>query len=274
MEKSKQLIFICVVIIGIIIVGLGIGCYILDNKDEQKEADIRKLLVQELRLSDRTVEYGTEINLLNEEFEGVDTNYDVYVGDNKVTTYKFDKLGQVQFIETNYTYYKSFLNQTKKVEVKKVSTYTVEDTKKPIIEGVSNKEITIGDSIDLKAGITARDEIDGELDIIIEGDVDTNTVGEYNIKVMAKDKNDNTTENTFTVKVNNKLQEKKETKSNNSKNTNNSSKSSANGNKTNNSKVENGQKEQSTYNYETYGDKIYFEEDRGENGNHSEKFAW
>lgn len=280
MKKNKKIIVICVIIIGIVIVGLCIGYYILDNKDKQKEADIRKVLEQELRLSDKIVEYGTEINLLNEnkisnaEFESVDANYNIYLGDNKVTTYKFDELGEIQFTEANYEFYKNFLNQTKKIEVERVSTYTVEDTKKPIIEGVSNKEIIVGDNIDLKDGITARDEVDGNLDIVVEGEVDTNIAGEYNIKVIARDKNDNTTEETYIVKVNNKPEVKKEIKSNNSGNTNNSSKNPSKKNETNNSKNTSKETEQSTYNYQTNGDKIYFEEDRGENGNYSEKFTW
>lgn len=282
MKKSKSLIVICVIIIGIIIVGLGIGYYILDNKDKQREANIRMMLEQELRLLDKTVEYGTTINLIDENrisnnlLEDIENYYDIYVGDNKVTDYKFNEIGEVKFTEVNYAYYKNFLNQPKKVEVKKVSTYTVEDTKKPIIEGVADKEITVGDNIDLKEGIIAKDEVDGEVDVIIEGNVDTNTSGEYPIKVIAKDNNENTTEETYIVKVNNKPEVKVEAKSNNSRNTNNSSKSSVNKNTSNNSQNTNGktQEEQSTYTYKTYGDKIYFEEDRGENGNYSEKFTW
>ncbi len=37
-------------------------------------------------------------------------------------------------------------------------------TKKPIIEGASDKEITEGDTIDLRQGIKARDEVDGNLE--------------------------------------------------------------------------------------------------------------
>ncbi len=274
MKKSKKLVLICVIIIGIIIVGLGIGYYILDNKDKQKETDIRKVLEQELGLSDRIVEYGTEINILDEMPKNVNFNYDkkIYVGDKEITDYKFDEIGEIKFTEVNYTYYNSFLNQTKKVEVKKVSTYTVEDTKKPIVEGVTDKEITVGDSIDLKEGIIARDEVDGDLEIIIEGNVDTNTAGEYTVNVMAKDKNGNITEDTYIVKVNNKSEAQKKT----NRNVSSSSNSSANKNTSNNAQSTSGNTkgEQSTYNYETYGDRIYFEEDRGENGNYSEKFTW
>lgn len=278
MERRKVLILICIFIIGIIIVGLGIGYYIFDNKDKQIETDIKKALEQELRLTNKTVEYGTEINLLDENKIAKDNEKivtKIYIGDTEVTTYKFDEIGKVEFTEVTYTYYTTFLNQEKRVEVKRISTYTVEDTKNPIIEGVSDKTITIGDNIDLKEGITARDEIDGNIEIITEGDVDTNTAGEYNVKVIAKDKNGNITEETYVVKVNNKLEEKQEINTNKATE-NNSSKNSISTNSSNNSQSvnKNTQEEQTTYNYETYGNKIYFEEDRGTNGNYSEKFTW
>lgn len=280
MKKNNKLILISVIIIGIMIVGLGIGYYILNNRDKQRETDIKAILDKELRLSDTTVEYGTEINLLDEKIENLDSKKDivnkVYVGDNEITTYKFDKLEDVQFTEINYTYYKNFLNQTKKVEARKVITYKVEDTKKPIIEGVVDKTVTVGDNIDLKEGITARDEVDGKLEIMLEGSVDTNTVGKYNVKVIAKDKNDNLTEDAYVVNVIEKQEVKQEKNTNNKINRNNSSKNSTSTNSSNKSKSTSikSQEEQSTYNYETYGNKIYFEEERGENGNYSEKFSW
>lgn len=270
--KSKKLILVIVIIIGIVVIGLCVGAYILNNKDKEKIAYIQEMLKQELRLSDRTIEYGTEINFIEED-ENKGTNHKFYIDNHEISNYKFDKLGNIEIYEINYTYYTNFLNQTKKIEVNKVSTYMVEDTKKPIIEGVSDKEIIVGDSIDLKAGIVARDEIDGILDIVIEGEVDTNTSGEYYIKVIAKDRNDNTTEVTYVVRVNNKQEVRKETKN---INTNKSSKDSVNKDTSNKSQSTNGksQEEQSTYQYKTYGDKIYFEEDRGEKGNYSEKFTW
>lgn len=280
MKKNNKLILISVIIIGIMIVGLGIGYYILNNRDKQRETDIKAILDKELRLSDTIIEYGTEINLLDEKIENLDSKKDIvkkiYVGDNEITTYKFNKLEDVQFTEVNYTYYKNFLNQTKKVEARKVITYKVEDTKKPIIEGVVDKTVTVGDNIDLKEGITARDEVDGKLEIMLEGSVDTNTVGKYNVKVIAKDKNDNLTEDAYVVNVIEKQEVKKEKNTNNKINRNNSSKNSASTNSSNKSKSTSikSQEEQSTYNYETYGNKIYFEEERGENGNYSEKFSW
>ena len=93
MKKSKSLIVICVIIIGIIIVGLGIGYYILDNKDKQREANIRMMLEPELRLSDKTVEYGTTINLLdeNEIFNSLLEDIEI--------EYEFDLLRLIIFVD-------------------------------------------------------------------------------------------------------------------------------------------------------------------------------
>jgi len=270
MKSTKRLIFIGIVIIGIILF-LGSAYYLLDRKDKVKEERIKMMLQQEFSLSDKIVEYGSEINLL-EEKNNKEILSKIYVDDEEVTTYKFEKLGEVEFTEVNYAYYSTFFNKEKKIEVKKVSTYTVEDTMKPILEGVSDKTITVGEDIDLKEGITARDEVDGILEIVVEGEIDTNTVGEYNIKVMAKDKNENVTEDTYTLRVNSKPEVKKQTTNSITNKANGSTnKSSVNNHKETKNKEET---EPATYTYETYGDKIYFEEDRGQNGNYSEKFTW
>ena len=298
-NKKRRLI--CIVIIGIILLGLIVGFFIVENNDKQKEAKIKSELEQEFVLEDKTVEYGSEVNFYNEKEVSDENGSDkivskIYIGDEEITTYKFDKVGEVKFTQVNYAYYKTFFNNTKKVEVEKETTYIVEDTRNPIIEGVSDKTITVGDGIDLKDGIIARDEVDGKLEIAINGEVDTNTPGEYNINVIATDKNNNVTEISYKVIVN----EKKETQigknetinSNNTDqgNTNKTTTSDSNNvnqsntNKTtmgnsNNTKQENNNnnnttEETSTYNYETYGNRIYFEEDRGENGNYGEKFTW
>ena len=80
-------------------------------------------------------------------------------------------------------------------------TINVADSNKPEIEGVSDKDIYVGTNIDLKEGITAKDKVDGQLDIQIEGTVDINKAGEYLIKVKAVDKNNNETTKEFKVNV-------------------------------------------------------------------------
>lgn len=165
---------------------------------------------------------------------------------------------------------------------------------------LTDEEITEGDTIDLKQGITARDEIDGNLEIVVEGEVDTNKVGEYEIKVKATDNN---TEVTYKVKVNAKPEEVSEStttqsnqstqsttnKSNNSttNKTINSNTSSTNNKTTANSNASNQANkttestsdktelpdEPTTYTGETDENKYSFQ-DRGEGGNYGEKFTW
>lgn len=52
-----------------------------------------------------------------------------------------------------------------------------------IIYGVTDHTIHVGDDIDLLAGVSAKDKIDGDLtaQIIVDGDVNTNIVGDYNV---------------------------------------------------------------------------------------------
>ena len=298
-KKGNKKIIISIIAVLFIILILATSFTILISKDNQKQKGIKSLIMKEFKLQDTTVEYGTEINFQNEiqnaEFSKIDKNYNIvetiyengittkiYVGDTQITSYKFDKVGSVEFTEIGQVYYRNFLNQTKLIEMKKTSVYTVEDTKKPIIEGITDKTIYIGDAIDLKEGITAVDEIDGELEIRIEGEADTNTAGEYSIKVIAEDKNGNVTEEIYNVTVNNKpeINNSSTTKTTNTSgnksnsSSNNKSNSSGNSGNGSNNSGSNSLSEPTTYNYETYGNKIYFEEDRGEDGNYSEKFTW
>ena len=85
--------------------------------------------------------------------------------------------------------------------VETTATYKVQDTQKPVIEGVKNKNILEGTSIDLKEGIKAKDPVDGDLGVIIEGNIDIYTPGKYTLKAKAADKNGNESEEEFTVTV-------------------------------------------------------------------------
>lgn len=297
MKKSKIILGI---IIGILIIAIGlcITFHVLTKKENKVIAQIKQNLENKLTLEDMTYEYGSEITLqeLN-----LDSNVKVYINNQELNnTYKFTEVGEYRLKAETSQIYKNFLNKEKIIIAEKEATIKIDDTKKPIIEGVTDKEITEGDTIDLKQGIMARDEIDGDLEIIIEGEVDTNKVGEYEIKVKATDKNNNTTETIYKVKVNAKSEEVSENattqsnqntqsgtnKSNNSttnkstdsntSNTNN--KTTANNNANNQTTKSTSGKTKSSdepksYTGETDGNKYYFQ-DRGENGNYGEKFSW
>lgn len=300
MKKSKIILGITIGIL-IIAVGLGITYYALTKKENKVIAQIKQDLENKVTLEDKVYEYGSEITLqkLN-----LDSNVKVYINNQELNnTYKFTEVGEYRLKAETSQIYKNFLNKEEIIIAEKEATIKVEDIKKPIIEGVTDKEITEGDTIDLKQGITARDEIDGDLEIIIEGEVDTNKVGEYEITVKATDKNNNTTEVTYKVKVIAKPEEVSEStttqsnqstqsttnKSNNSttNKTTNSNTSSTNNQTTANSNASNqankitestldkteSSDEPTTYTGETDGNKYYFQ-DRGEDGNYGEKFSW
>ena len=265
--KKRNIWIICIIIVTIILLGLVIGFLILNYKDKQKESQIKEELEKKFILNNETVEYGTEINFSNEK----DIKSIIYFNDEAIDTYKFNEIGEVKFTEVNYEYYNTFLNKPKKVEAKKEFIYIVEDTNKPIIEGIEDKHITVGDDIDLKEGITAKDAVDGNLEILVDGEVDINTAGEYTVKISAKDKNNNITEAEYKVIVD-KKEEKKTSNSSNNESTIN--KNETNNSSSNKKQEQNNTNETRTYTYETDGNKYYFEEDRGENGNYGEKFSW
>lgn len=221
-KGNKKIIIISIIsIIAIIVIGLIVTYFILSNNDKVKENEYKELLQSKLTLQDKIVEYGTE-----EIFE-IQDNVKVYKDSNEVKIYKFNEVGSVTFIESIKGIYKNIFNQDKEIEVSKNVVYTITDTKAPIIEGVEDKTIVEGTEIDLKEGIRAYDEIDGDLDIVVEGEVDTNTVGEYTVSIKAVDKNNNETTKEYKVIVEEKPQVKNIT---NKKNNKTSSKSSLSNN--------------------------------------------
>lgn len=74
----------------------------------------------------------------------------------------------------------------------------------PVLNGVVDKTITIGDSFDKMAGITATDKEDGDLTskIVVQGNVNTTNVGTYKLTYTVKDSEGLTTtkDRTITVK--------------------------------------------------------------------------
>lgn len=151
---------------------------------------------------------------INEEEQTTDNTYKfLQLNDNKIRCiiYELDSSKKVVNINIDNSSFLNFFKnsaikyESQEIELEKEYNYKIVDTQNPIIEGVADKEIFKGDDIDLKAGISAKDPVDGELEISIEGEVKKDEVGEYLIKVKATDKNSNESTAEFKVKVKEKI---------------------------------------------------------------------
>lgn len=108
--------------------------------------------------------------------------------------------------------YQLVKTHTENIECTKTITINVKDTIFPKITGVSNKTITVGDTIDVKSGVSASDEREGEIELVVEGSVNTAKAGTYTIKFSATDRNGNKTTQEMKVTVNEKPKPKTTTK--------------------------------------------------------------
>ncbi|MDY0276669.1 MAG: DUF5011 domain-containing protein [Acholeplasma sp.] len=78
-----------------------------------------------------------------------------------------------------------------------------EDTTKPEIKGVDAVEISVGDTFDPKVGVTATDDVDGDItaSIVVDGTVNVERAGTYELKYTVSDKAGNTAEKKRVVVV-------------------------------------------------------------------------
>ncbi|MGL5084284.1 MAG: glycosyl hydrolase family 18 protein, partial [Clostridium sp.] len=94
------------------------------------------------------------------------------------------------------------LTTTKKSSVKVVEE-VIEENTAPILNGLSDKTIVVGESFDKMVGVTATDLEDGDLTskIKVEGNVDTNKAGVYSVKYTVEDSKGLVTTKIITVTV-------------------------------------------------------------------------
>ncbi len=165
---------------------------IIDYKEEVGNSTTWTYEDLENKLIDKTkLVKGTEIKITinNEVFKEGDT-YTFVIGETKIDIY----------LNKTYTY-KVFKEETEVIENKKEIVITIKDTVAPVLEGVKNQTITVGDNLDLLKGITAKDEVDGDVEVKVEGEVDIKKAGTYKVKVYAEDKSGNRAEQEMTVTV-------------------------------------------------------------------------
>lgn len=95
-----------------------------------------------------------------------------------------------------YTFNKGFVDKTE-------PPVKPESNEKPVLYGVKDKEIKLGDEFDPKYGVTANDKEDGDLTakIIVYGKVDVTRAGNYNLKYEVVDSNGNVSIKEITISV-------------------------------------------------------------------------
>ena len=210
-QKKKKIIIGATTIAVIILMTGGIATGIVFNKEEAiKKAnmqEVRKIL-DESEIQDKTCEYGTTINVKDFKFpKGVKVMIN---GQEIRDTYTFNTLGKTEVKLEGIVLYKDFFNKNKELKDIKLVSYNIVDTTKPEIIGAEDKTIKQGDQINLKDNIKVEDNVDKDLEVKINGNVDTNTPGEYEITYTATDRSNNTTEKKIKIKVEAKEQEKVE----------------------------------------------------------------
>lgn len=211
-ERTKKtkvlkivLIISCVLIISAIVTFVLFYLFFQKTKSQIVETNSKCI-----KNNEETIEYGTHLSyeqLLEKVVSKTDlfknTKLKISINDALIDEnqeYVFDTVSNniIVKIETLCPVV-SFLNQEATTSEEIV--WKVQDTKKPVLSGISDKEITVGDAFDAKAEISAKDEVDGDLEVIIEGEIDINKPGEYTLIAKAIDKNQNEITQSFKVIV-------------------------------------------------------------------------
>ncbi|MGL4662782.1 MAG: immunoglobulin-like domain-containing protein, partial [Culicoidibacterales bacterium] len=95
-------------------------------------------------------------------------------------------------------------NSTTATQTVTVKAKVIPDTEKPVLSGIApTVELVEGDTFDSKSGISATDNIDGDVTskIVMSGTVDTTKAGTYTLTYTVVDKAGNSTTTTQTVTV-------------------------------------------------------------------------
>lgn len=75
----------------------------------------------------------------------------------------------------------------------------------PVISGTADKTFTLGDKIAYLSGITATDDVDGEVDVEVDKSaVDTDTPGTYEVTYKAVDAAGNVATKTANITIENR----------------------------------------------------------------------
>lgn len=215
-KKSSKLKKIIIIVIILLLVVCGIFYYLVERQKTVIKNNIEKIKNQN---QTAFIDYKNNIeflttwsydelknNLINEKNIKKGTNIEINVDSKKIdekNEVNFEKVGKVNidiYLTNNYKY-KIIKEHVEKIKNHKKITLKVQDTISPVLNGVSNKTITVGDNFNILDGITATDEKEGNIAVQTEGEVDTSKVGTYKVKIFAVDKNGNKAEQEMEVVV-------------------------------------------------------------------------
>jgi len=198
-KKSKKKRKLIKVILGLLLLSIivGITYVLIFNKD---------ILEYKSKI---TIEIGEKVPGIKEFLYNEDEIEEEIVWENLETSDgKIYKLG-------TYTGKFSYKNE------EKIVTLIVKDTKPPVIDGIKNIEMLAYEiEPNLTEGINAIDNSGEEVKITLEGEYDTEKVGEYTLTYKASDSSGNETKKEFKliVKENNNVKISKTSKGNTLKN--------------------------------------------------------
>lgn len=216
MKKKKIGLIISIIVLILLIFLLGtfyIANKIISNNYETIMQNIIKQNKECFKDYNQNIEYLDKWtyedilnNLVIKDNLAQDTEIIIYYNDHKLLENEeilFDNIGNItlKVIFQNNFKYRTFKEMSKDLKTSKDYNIKVSDTIIPVISGVKDKETTVNNTIDIKEGITAYDEREGNIEVTIEGEVDFTKVGSYPVKAIAIDHNGNRVEEDFMVTV-------------------------------------------------------------------------
>lgn len=198
-DREKYIIIILTIIIFIL---LGSIVYFITKKDNnitENDTTYNQNIFLEFN---ENIEYGTTWkyddfinNYIDQNKLDNDSTITILLGNNSInenSEFTFNEIKNY-YLEITVTNNIDTITKTYNLEVV--------DTIPPIINGLNSKTIYERETIDLKEGITAIDNVDGEIEVTISNENNSFTEGTYTIMVSATDKNNNTSEEAFTLTV-------------------------------------------------------------------------
>lgn len=151
-------------------------------------------------LEDVTINAGQVFDLMKG-IKGVDVN-----GNPVDVTVKSDKEVNLDpEIDSEYTITYTAIDSQGRTTVKEIK-LTVKANKAPVILGVKDHTLTVGDDFDPEDGVTVEDE-DNDIELVINSNVNTSIAGIYRVVYSATDSGNKTSSVQSTVVVNPKIEE-------------------------------------------------------------------